>query len=104
MNKRSSCIRDIRLDYFLRIKMRRAQPKAGKIAGLVSVIAEINPKATQTRLSQGWVDEVYEDLDKLISRIKECTKTKLGISLAYQGNVVDLWEKLAKEKLHVDIG
>jgi len=84
--------------------MSGAQPKAGKIAGLVTVIAEINPKATQTRHSQGWVDEVHEDLDELISRIKECTKNKTGISLAYQGNVVDLWEKLAKENLPVDIG
>jgi urocanate hydratase len=84
--------------------MSGAQPKAGKIADLVSVIAEINPKATNTRLTQGWVDEVYEDLDKLISRIKECTKAKKGISLAYQGNVVDLWEKIEKENLPVDIG
>ncbi len=84
--------------------MSGAQPKAGKIAELVSVIAEINPKATHTRHSQGWVDEVYDDLDKLLSRIKECTKNKTGISLAYQGNVVDLWEKLAKENFKVDIG
>ncbi|CAN5372802.1 urocanate hydratase [soil metagenome] len=84
--------------------MSGAQPKAGKIAGLVSVIAEINPKATSTRHSQGWVDEVYDDLDKLILRIKECVKLKAGISLAYQGNVVDLWEKLVKEKMHIDIG
>jgi urocanate hydratase len=84
--------------------MSGAQPKAGKIAGLVSVIAEINPKATQTRFSQGWVDEVHEDLDQLISRIKECTKAKKGISLAYQGNVIDLWEKLVKEDMKVDMG
>lgn len=84
--------------------MSGAQPKAGKIAGLVSVIAEINPKATQTRHSQGWVDEVYDDLDKLIVRIKECTKAKQGISLAYQGNVIDLWEKFVKEDLKVDMG
>jgi urocanate hydratase len=84
--------------------MSGAQPKAGKIAGLVSVIAEINPKAIHTRLSQGWVDEVHEDLDKLILRIKECVKNKTAISLAYQGNVVDLWEKLGKENVQVDIG
>lgn len=84
--------------------MSGAQPKAGKIADLVSVIAEINPKATHTRHSQGWVDEVHENLDELIVRIKECTKAKKGISLAYQGNVVDLWEKLVKENLPVDIG
>ncbi len=84
--------------------MSGAQPKAGKIAGLVSVIAEINPKATHTRHSQGWVDEVYDDLNKLIVRIKECSKAKIGISLAYQGNVVDLWEKFEIEDLHIDIG
>ncbi|CAN5849852.1 urocanate hydratase [soil metagenome] len=84
--------------------MSGAQPKAGKIAGLVSVIAEINPKATQTRHSQGWVDEVYDDLDKLITRIKVCINEKLGISLAYQGNVIDLWEKIVKEDLKVDMG
>lgn len=84
--------------------MSGAQPKAGKIAGLVSVIAEINPKATQTRHSQGWVDEVYDDLEILISRIKVCAKNKNGISLAYQGNVVDLWEKLAASDLKIDIG
>ncbi len=84
--------------------MSGAQPKAGKIADLVSVIAEINPKATHTRHSQGWVDEVYDDLDKLIVRIKECKIAKKGISLAYQGNIVDLWEKIARENLFIDIG
>ncbi len=84
--------------------MSGAQPKAGKIADLITVIAEINPKATETRFSQGWVDEVHDDLDKLISRIKECAKNKKGISLAYKGNVVDLWEKLANENIKVDIG
>ncbi|MSP69331.1 MAG: urocanate hydratase, partial [Bacteroidetes bacterium] len=84
--------------------MSGAQPKAGKIADLVSVIAEINPKATHTRHSQGWVDEVYDDLDKLIIRIKECKIAKKGISLAYQGNIVDLWEKIAIENLFIDIG
>ncbi len=84
--------------------MSGAQPKAGKIADLVSVIAEINPKATHTRHSQGWVDEVYDDLDKLIVRIKECKIAKKGISLAYQGNIVDLWEKIVIENLFIDIG
>lgn len=84
--------------------MSGAQPKAAKIAGLVAVIAEINPKATQTRHSQKWVDEVYENLDELIARIKKATAAKEGISLAYQGNVVDLWERLVKEKMRVDIG
>ncbi len=84
--------------------MSGAQPKAGKIADLVSVIAEINPKATHTRHSQAWVDEVYDDLDKLIVRIKECKIAKKGISLAYQGNIVDLWEKIARENLFIEIG
>jgi len=84
--------------------MSGAQPKAGKIADLVSVIAEINPKATHTRHSQAWVDEVYDDLDKLIVRIKECKIAKKGISLAYQGNIVDLWEKIVIENLFIDIG
>lgn len=84
--------------------MSGAQPKAGKIAGLVAVIAEINPKATQTRHSQKWVDEVYSDLDALLTRIRKAQSDKEGISLAYQGNVVDLWEKVVAENLHVDIG
>jgi urocanate hydratase len=84
--------------------MSGAQPKAGKISGLVSVIAEINPKATRTRHSQGWVDEVYDDLNLLLERIKQAQSKKEAVSLAYQGNVVDLWEKLAKEKMQVDIG
>lgn len=84
--------------------MSGAQPKAGKIAGLVAVVAEINPKATQTRHSQGWVDEVYENLDELIVRIKKATAAKEAVSLAYQGNVVDLWERLVKEDMKVDIG
>ena len=84
--------------------MSGAQPKAGKIAGLVAVIAEINPKATETRHSQKWVDEVYSDLDELIARIKFCQSEKMGISIAYQGNVVDLWERFVKENMHVDMG
>jgi urocanate hydratase len=84
--------------------MSGAQPKAGKIAGLVAVVAEINPKATHTRHSQGWVDEVYSNLDELIARIRKAQQNKEAISIAYQGNVVDLWEKLVAEKIHVDIG
>ncbi|HEY1039921.1 MAG TPA: urocanate hydratase [Bacteroidia bacterium] len=84
--------------------MSGAQPKAGKIAGLVAVVAEINPKATKTRHSQGWVDEVYDNLDNLIARIKKATAAKEAVSIAYQGNVVDLWERLVKEDLKVDIG
>lgn len=84
--------------------MSGAQPKAAKIAGLVSITAEINSKATQTRLSQGWVDEVFLDLDKLIIRTKKAQSNKEAVSLAYQGNIVDLWEKLWNEKITVDIG
>lgn len=84
--------------------MSGAQPKAGKISGLVAVVAEINPKATHTRHSQKWVDEVYSDLSELIARIRKAQAAKEAISLAYQGNVVDLWEKLAEEKIKVDIG
>ena len=84
--------------------MSGAQPKAAKIAGLVSITAEINPKAIKTRHSQAWVDEVFTDLDKLITRTKEAQKNKEAVSLAYEGNVVDLWEKLVAENIKVDIG
>jgi len=84
--------------------MSGAQPKAGKIAGLVAVVAEINAKATHTRHSQGWVDEVHEDLTELIARIKKAVAAKEAVSLAYQGNVVDLWERLVNEDIKVDIG
>jgi urocanate hydratase len=84
--------------------MSGAQPKAAKIAELVSVTAEINPKAVKTRHTQGWVDEVFEDLDALIPRIKTAQANKEAVSLAYQGNVVDLWERLVKENMGVDIG
>ncbi|MCW3076455.1 MAG: hutU [Bacteroidetes bacterium] len=84
--------------------MSGAQPKAAKIAGLVSITAEINPKAVKTRHAQGWVDEVFEDLEKLIARTKTAQTNKEAISLAYQGNVVDLWERLVKENIKVDIG
>ncbi len=84
--------------------MSGAQPKAAKIAGLVSVTAEINPKAVHTRHSQGWVDEVFENLDLLIPRIKTAQANKEAVSLAYQGNVVDLWERIVKEDIKVDVG
>ncbi len=84
--------------------MSGAQPKAAVIAGAVGVIAEINPRATETRLSQGWVDEVYEDLDVLIERIRGAKEKKEAVSLAYQGNIVDLWEKLADEEVAVELG
>lgn len=84
--------------------MSGAQPKAAVIAGVVGIVAEINPKAVEKRYQQGWVDEVYTDLNLLIDRALQASKNKEAISLAYQGNVVDLWEKLAEENIPVDLG
>ncbi len=84
--------------------MSGAQPKAGNIAGVVSVTAEINPLAARKRYDQGWVDELHEDLDELIPRIRKAIKNKETVSLAYVGNVVDLWERLAAENIPVDLG
>ena len=84
--------------------MSGAQPKAAVIAGAIGVIAEINPKAVQTRHSQGWVDEVYTNLDELITRINKAKANKEAISLAYQGNVVDLWEKFAESEINIEMG
>jgi len=84
--------------------MSGAQPKAGNIAGVVSVTAEINPKAAEKRHAQGWVDELHYDLDELIPRIRKAVSAKEVVSLAYVGNVVDLWERLADENIHVDLG
>ena len=84
--------------------MSGAQPKAGNIAGVVSVTAEINPKAAQKRHEQGWVDELHDSLDSLIPRIRRAVEGKEVVSLAYVGNVVDLWERLAAEHIHVDLG
>ena len=84
--------------------MSGAQPKAGNIAGVVSVTAEINPKAAEKRYEQGWVDELHTSLDALIPRIRKAVEAKEVVSLAYVGNVVDLWERLAAENVHVDLG
>ena len=84
--------------------MSGAQPKAGVISGVVSVIAEINPLAAQKRHQQGWVDELHEDLDELIPRIRKACAEKEVVSIAYQGNIVDLWERLADEGIDVDLG
>ena len=84
--------------------MSGAQPKAGNIAGVVSVTAEINPKAAEKRYEQGWVDELHRDLDELIPRIRKAVAAKEVVSLAYVGNVVDLWERLADEGISVDLG
>lgn len=84
--------------------MSGAQPKAGVISGVVSVVAEINPMAARKRYEQGWVDEIHSDLDELIPRIRKAVDGKEVVSLAYEGNVVDLWERLADENIHVDLG
>uniref|UniRef100_UPI00402A5B27 urocanate hydratase n=1 Tax=Candidatus Cryptobacteroides bacterium TaxID=3085639 RepID=UPI00402A5B27 len=84
--------------------MSGAQPKAGNIAGVVSVTAEINPLAARKRYDQGWVDELHENLDELIPRIRKAMESKETVSLAYVGNVVDLWERLADENIPVDLG
>lgn len=84
--------------------MSGAQPKAGNIAGVVSITAEINPKAVEKRHAQGWVDEVHTDLDELIPRALDAMKAGETVSLAYQGNVVDLWERLAADGVAVDLG
>ena len=76
--------------------MSGAQPKAGDIAGVVSITAEINPAATQKRYDQGWVDEVHADLDELFVAVNKAREQKIARSFAYQGNVVDLWEYCAK--------
>ncbi|MBQ2966085.1 MAG: urocanate hydratase [Bacteroidales bacterium] len=84
--------------------MSGAQPKAGVISGVVSVVAEINPLAARKRYEQGWVDEIHSDLDELVPRIRKAVEGKEVVSLAYEGNVVDLWERLADEDIHVDLG
>ena len=84
--------------------MSGAQGKASVIAGVVGVIAEINPKAIKVRYDQGWIDEVYTDLDKLMERIKVARAKKEAVALAYQGNIVDLWEKLDESNIPVELG
>jgi len=84
--------------------MSGAQPKAANIAGCVSVTAEVNPKATYTRHAQGWVDEVITDLDQLCARVSKAKKAKEIVSIAYQGNIVDVWEKFDEENIYIDLG
>ena len=84
--------------------MSGAQPKATVIAGAICIVAEVNPKATEVRHSQGWVDEVYNDLDKLLARVETARAGKEAVSIAYQGNIVDLWEKLADNNVKVEMG
>ena len=84
--------------------MSGAQPKAGNIAGVISVTAEINPKASYKRHEQGWVDEVIDNLDELCSRVKEAKKNKEIVSIAYSGNIVDVWEKFDEENIFIELG
>ena len=84
--------------------MSGAQPKAGNIAGVISVTAEVNPKAAHTRHSQGWVDEIILDLDELASRVRVAKEKKEVVSIAYLGNVVDVWEKFDEENIFIDLG
>ena len=84
--------------------MSGAQPKAGNIAGCITVCAEVNPKATHTRHSQGWVDEVIDNLDSLVKRVKVAKDNKEVISIAYHGNIVDVWREFYNKKVHIDIG
>ncbi len=84
--------------------MSGAQPKAGNIAGVISVVAEVNPKASSKRHEQGWVDELISDLDKLCERVKTAKSNKETVSIAFQGNIVDVWEKFAQVNIFVDLG
>lgn len=84
--------------------MSGAQPKAAVIAGGVAVVAEVNPKATEIRHSQGWVDEVFADIDELIDRVEEARNNKEAVSIAYQGNIVDLWERFVERDVKVELG
>ena len=84
--------------------MSGAQPKAGNIAGCITVCAEVNPKITQVRLDQGWIDEKITDLDELVLRVRKAKSTKETVSLAYLGNIVEVWEKFDEENIHIDLG
>ena len=84
--------------------MSGAQPKAGNIAGCITVCAEVNPKITQIRLAQGWIDEKITDLEMLVIRVRLAKEKKEVVSLAYLGNIVDVWEKFDQEDIYVDLG
>ena len=84
--------------------MSGAQPKAAKIAGLISVIAEVNKNALKKRLTQGWIDQTTSDLNELIQKIKHAKKYNKVTSIGFLGNIVDVWEKLDEEDVFVDIG
>ena len=84
--------------------MSGAQPKAGNIAGCITVCAEVNPKAAYKRHQQGWVDEITDDITKLISRVKQAKADKEVVSIAYLGNIVDVWEKFEEAGIYIDLG
>jgi urocanate hydratase len=85
--------------------MSGAQGRAGRICGCVTVIAEVDRRALEKRLNQGWLDEAWEELDRVVTRVRECRALKAGVAIGYLGNVVDLWERLAREpELLVDLG
>lgn len=84
--------------------MSGAQPKAGNIAGCVTVCAEVNPKITHIRHSQGWINEVIDDITLLVARVRKALETKEVVSIAYLGNIVDVWERFNEENLHIDLG
>ncbi|MGB0981708.1 MAG: urocanate hydratase [Winogradskyella sp.] len=84
--------------------MSGAQPKAGNIAGCITVCAEVNPKITQVRLDQGWIDEKITNLDELVMRVKKAKAEKETVSIAYLGNIVDVWEKFDEANIHIDLG
>jgi urocanate hydratase len=84
--------------------MSGAQPKAGNIAGCISVVADVNRQATEKRHAQGWVDEITDDLDKLCARVRAAQAKNEAVSIAYQGNIVDVWEKFDQEQLYIDLG
>ncbi len=84
--------------------MSGAQPKAGNIAGCVTVCAEVNPKITKIRHEQGWVNEIIQDLDELTRRVREAMSNQEAVSIAYLGNIVEVWEKFDAENLHIDLG
>lgn len=84
--------------------MSGAQPKAGSIAGCVTVCAEVNPKITKIRHDQGWVNEIISDLDELVTRVRSAQEAKEVVSIAYLGNIVEVWEKFDTENIHIDLG
>ena len=84
--------------------MSGAQPKAGNIAGCVTVCAEVNPKITHIRHSQGWINEVIENIEDLVPRVQKALENKETVSIAYLGNIVDVWERFDQENLHIDLG